>query len=86
MGNKRKTVQNLKVMRIDEARNLVFVRGAVPGNAGRPVKLRAAVKKVTANARDPVMLENEVKDVGLKDIAAINDAVRDVAQAQDLAA
>jgi len=86
MGNKRKTVQNLKVMRIDEARNLVFVRGAVPGNSGRPVRVRAAVKKVADNARDPLMLEEGVKDVGLKDIAAIDEAVRRVAQSEELAA
>ena len=31
MGNKQTTVQNLEVMAIDEARNLVMVRGSVPG-------------------------------------------------------
>ena len=31
LGNKQTTVQNLKVVAIDEARNLVMVQGAVPG-------------------------------------------------------
>lgn len=34
MGNARVTVQNLRVARIDQENNLLFVRGAVPGPAG----------------------------------------------------
>jgi large subunit ribosomal protein L3 len=30
-GNKRVTVKNLRVVKVDEERNLLFVRGAVPG-------------------------------------------------------
>jgi large subunit ribosomal protein L3 len=31
MGGKRITTKNLKVMRVDEERNLIYVKGAVPG-------------------------------------------------------
>ena len=34
MGNARVTVQNLRVARIDQENNLLFVRGAVPGPPG----------------------------------------------------
>jgi len=34
LGNARVTVQNLRVARIDQENNLLFVRGAVPGPAG----------------------------------------------------
>jgi large subunit ribosomal protein L3 len=34
LGNERVTVQNLRVARIDQQNNLLFVRGAVPGPAG----------------------------------------------------
>ena len=34
MGNQRVTVQNLRVARVDQENNLLFVRGAVPGPAG----------------------------------------------------
>lgn len=34
MGNARVTVRNLRVARIDQENNLLFVRGAVPGPAG----------------------------------------------------
>jgi large subunit ribosomal protein L3 len=34
MGNARVTVQNLRVARVDQENNFLFVRGAVPGPAG----------------------------------------------------
>ena len=44
MGNERLTVQNLEVMRVDVERNLIFVRGAVPGHPNALVKIRRARK------------------------------------------
>jgi large subunit ribosomal protein L3 len=44
MGNERVTVQNLEVMRVDAERNLLFVKGAVPGNNNGVVRIRKAVK------------------------------------------
>lgn len=40
MGMDRVTVKNLKVIRIDKERNLLMVRGAVPGPIGAAVLLR----------------------------------------------
>jgi len=37
-------VQNLEVVRVDAERNLLLVKGAVPGSKGGNVILRAAVK------------------------------------------
>ncbi len=45
MGNAKVTVQNLEVVKIDTERNLVFLRGGVPGPKGGFVKVRLAVKK-----------------------------------------
>jgi large subunit ribosomal protein L3 len=45
MGNVRRTVQNLKVVRVDVQRNLILVSGAVPGAPGTDVIIRPAVKK-----------------------------------------
>ena len=45
MGDAKLTVQNLYVERIDAERNLLFVRGGVPGADGAVVAVRAAVKK-----------------------------------------
>ncbi len=44
MGNKRSTVQNLEIVRVDTERNLLLVKGAVPGAKGGDVIVRPAVK------------------------------------------
>lgn len=44
MGNVRRTIQNLVVVRVDAERNLLLVKGAVPGHAGGRVVVRPAVK------------------------------------------
>ena len=44
MGDKRRTTQNLEVVRIDPKRNLILIKGAVPGSKGSDVMIRPAVK------------------------------------------
>ena len=44
MGNERVTVQNLLVLQIDTDRNLIVLRGAVPGPVNGLVTVRKAVK------------------------------------------
>jgi large subunit ribosomal protein L3 len=44
MGNARSTVQNLEVVRVDTERNLLLIKGAVPGHRGGRVIVRPAVK------------------------------------------
>ena len=44
MGNVRRTAQNLVVVRVDADRNLLLIKGAVPGHAGGKVIVRPAVK------------------------------------------
>ena len=45
MGDVQVTVQNLQVVRTDEDRGLIMVRGAVPGSKGGWVTVRDAVKR-----------------------------------------
>ena len=45
MGNQRQTVQNLKIHAVDAEKNLIVIKGAVPGNIGSLVVIRSAVKK-----------------------------------------
>lgn len=40
MGDKKKTIRNLRVERIDTERNLIFIRGAVPGARNSVVMIR----------------------------------------------
>jgi large subunit ribosomal protein L3 len=44
MGHERVTVQNLEVVRVDPERNLLFVKGAVPGPTKGLLMVRHAVK------------------------------------------
>jgi large subunit ribosomal protein L3 len=45
MGARRVTVQNLEIVRVDAERNLLLVKGAVPGAVGALIELRESVKK-----------------------------------------
>ncbi len=45
MGDKRRTVQNLKVVRIDAEKNLILVKGSIPGANGTTVLVRKAIKQ-----------------------------------------
>lgn len=44
MGNARCTVQSLEIVRVDAERNLLLIKGAVPGATGSDVIVRSAVK------------------------------------------
>jgi large subunit ribosomal protein L3 len=44
MGNVRRTVQNLQIVAVDKERNLLLIKGAVPGHKGSDVIVRPAVK------------------------------------------
>ena len=44
MGDVQRTAQNLVVVRVDEARQLLLVKGAVPGSRGADVVVRPAIK------------------------------------------
>ncbi len=44
LGDVKRTVQNLTVVRVDAERQLLLVSGSVPGSKGRDVVVRAAVK------------------------------------------
>lgn len=44
MGDEQVTVQNLEVIRVDAERNLLLIKGSVPGAPGGDVIVRSAVK------------------------------------------
>ncbi|MCK5358990.1 MAG: 50S ribosomal protein L3 [Gammaproteobacteria bacterium] len=45
MGDETKTQQNLEIVRVDEERNVILVKGSVPGSKGGDVMIRPALKK-----------------------------------------
>ena len=44
-GNEKVTVQNLQVVRVDAERNMLLIKGSVPGRRGTLITVRQAVKK-----------------------------------------
>jgi large subunit ribosomal protein L3 len=44
LGNVQRSIQNLTVVRIDTERQLLLIKGSVPGSSGRDVVVRPAVK------------------------------------------
>ena len=67
LGVERVTVQNLEVVRIDEERGLVLVKGAVPGAEGGWVEIRDAVKMALPS--------DAPKPAGLRAVASATPAV-----------
>jgi large subunit ribosomal protein L3 len=53
LGNVKRTISNLEIVRIDEARQLLLVKGSVPGSAGRDVVVRLAVKGQPVRTQAP---------------------------------
>jgi large subunit ribosomal protein L3 len=51
MGQVRRTVQNLQVVAVREADNLLLIQGAIPGAAGDYVVIREAKKRRKATAQ-----------------------------------
>ncbi len=49
MGNVRRTAQNLEVIRVDSERNLLLIKGSVPGHSGGSVLVRPSVKARSAS-------------------------------------
>jgi large subunit ribosomal protein L3 len=50
MGDRRVAVKNLKVIRVDAEKNLLLVRGAVPGSRGSTLMVRRSQKAVVTTA------------------------------------
>ena len=44
MGNKKITIQNLEVVRVDAEKNLLLVKGSVPGPSKSLVTIKETVK------------------------------------------
>ena len=45
MGNVQKTIQNLKIVDMDVANNVIYIKGAVPGFNGSKLKIKPSYKK-----------------------------------------
>jgi large subunit ribosomal protein L3 len=77
MGTDSRTVQNLRVVKIIAEKNLILVKGAIPGANGDDVVVRTAIKGQWALpvVAAPVALTG-AKAVGAKPAAAAKPAAK----------
>lgn len=70
LGGERITVQNLSILRIDTALNLLFVEGSLPGVDNAHVMVRDAKKKMLQRAQHNQMkgLYEKVLPTGVDDM------------------
>ena len=45
LGNKKNTVQNIKIIDVDKMRKLIIIKGSVPGKSGSIVVVNDSIKK-----------------------------------------
>ena len=64
MGNENCTVQNLEVVRVDAERNLILVKGSVPGHKEGRLFIKPSVKKPEAQPWVPVTEPEQTEDAG----------------------
>ena len=46
MGRDTVTIQNLKIVKIDKEKNVIMVKGSIPGNKNTIVRIKDAVKAI----------------------------------------
>ena len=61
MGVERVTVQNLKIVHVDEAEGLILVQGAVPGAEGAFLEVRDSVKRFTKDLPFPAAVKTSAQ-------------------------
>ncbi len=69
MGSEKRTVQNLRVVKIIAEKNLILVKGAIPGANGDDVLVRTAIKGQWALPTPPVAAPADAKKAGAKPAA-----------------
>ena len=82
LGNKRRTIANLVVVRVDTERQLLLVKGSVPGSNGRDVVVRPAVKitKTPVAQPKPAAPKAEAKPAAKPAAPAAKPAAKPAAQ------
>ena len=62
MGNKRRTVQNLEVVKVYKDKNLMLVKGAVPGSNNGYLEIRIAKKRLAVRPKEEAKKEEVKKE------------------------
>ena len=67
LGNVKKTIQNLEVIKVDAVKNLILVKGSVPGSDNGLLFIRKALKLPAGiKAKVEIKKAEKKKDAGKK--------------------
>ncbi|EGA58561.1 Mrpl9p [Saccharomyces cerevisiae FostersB] len=58
MGNEHVTIQNVKVLKVDDENNVIWVKGSVAGPKNSFVKIQDAIKKNLSIKRISILLQS----------------------------
>ncbi|MBP9877931.1 MAG: 50S ribosomal protein L3 [Alphaproteobacteria bacterium] len=79
MGDERVTIQNLRVVSVDQENQLIFVKGAVPGTKNGYVMLCDAVKKTMPSDLPKFGLKRSKQDTVQSAVVSMDATVEEVA-------
>jgi large subunit ribosomal protein L3 len=83
MGNKQITVKNLEVVRVDEEKMYILVRGAVPGSDGSIIELKAPGEIKAGplvEVKPKAKKESKVKDDQVEVVEIIEEAAAEIVE------
>jgi len=74
MGDKNRTMQNIRVIDIDNSKGLIILKGSIPGSKGGYVYISDSIKKaLPANAPFPAAIRNVAEGVNSKPTEIVGD-------------
>ena len=83
MGDKTRTMQNIRVIDIDNDKGLIIVKGSIPGSKGGYVYISDSIKKaLPANAPFPAAVKNSTGSVDIKATVVVENKVDQVESGQ----
>jgi large subunit ribosomal protein L3 len=76
LGNVKRTSQNLEVVKVDLERNLILIKGSVPGHKEGRIFVKPSIKSPEAEAWLPPVVEEPVEEIINEEAAAeaVNEA------------
>jgi len=83
MGDKNRTMQNIKVINIDNDKGLIIVKGSIPGSKGGYVYISDSIKKaLPANAPFPAAVKKSAGSVDIRATEVVENKVDQVESGQ----
>ena len=82
MGGDRVTVKNLEIFEINKDKNLLYIKGAIPGARNGLVLISGEGELVVENVKKEKSLETQ--DVVSKDVASMPEEIKDIENIEEV--